>query len=253
MLSMGKRPLYAAADAVLLRRGVQRRVNGEPVRMTPRWARYYPVDYEPTKQRFLADRCRPGSTVIDLGAHLGLYTVLMSRYVGANGRVVAFEPAPATRRELRRTIRINRLANVEIRDEAVSGASGVASLYDTGDPASNANSLTPIHGARSQVPICTATLDDLAFVEPVSCVKMDIEGAEVDALCGALALLERDRPALAMEIHPVQLGLVGREPVEIWDLLHAIGYVLMEGARRLSRSEIDSRRLGCYETQAIPV
>jgi len=228
-------------------------VNGEKVRMAPRWARYYPADYEPAKQRFLREHCRPGSTVLDLGAHIGLYTVLMAGYVGEGGRVLAFEPTPATRRQLRRTIRLNRLSIVEVRDEAVSASTGGALLNDTGEPVSNANSLAPIGRARSQVAIRTTSLDDLVVPERISCLKIDIEGAEVDALRGATALLEKDRPALTIEIHPVQLGLAGQEAVEIWDLLNAFGYVLLDGSQRLSRDEVENRRQGCYETQALPV
>ncbi len=106
-------------------------MNGEQVRMAPRWARYYPHDYEPAKQHFLREHCRPGSTVMDIGAHIGLYTALMGRYVGAEGHVLAFEPTCATRRHLRRTVRLNRLSNVEIRDEAISDTRGVGWLYDT--------------------------------------------------------------------------------------------------------------------------
>ncbi|MEJ7583474.1 MAG: FkbM family methyltransferase [Acidimicrobiales bacterium] len=212
-----------------------------------------PGDYEPAKQSFLRDHCRPGSTVLDLGAHLGLYTVLMARYVGPGGRVLAFEPTPATRRELHRTVHLNGVTNVEIRDEAVSWSTGEALLNDTGDPVSNANSLAPVERTRSRVAVCTRALDDLAIPGPVSCIKIDIEGAEVDALRGASALLARERPALTIEIHPVQLGLVGAEAVEIWDLLQAMGYVMREGPRQLSRDEVDSRCDDCYETQAIPV
>lgn len=227
-------------------------MNGERIRVAPQWARYYPSDYEPDKQRFLRERCRRGSTVLDLGAHIGLYTVLMARYVGREGRVLAFEPTPGTRRELRRTVRLNRLGNVEIRGEAVSVSTGDALLHDTGAPVSNANSLAPIDRARAQVGVRTTSLDDLALPPAVSCVKIDVEGAELDALPGATALLERDRPALTIEIHPVQLRLVGARAVEIWDLLHALGYVLMHGSQELSRGAVDSRREGCYETQAMP-
>ena len=249
---MAKRPLYAVADVALLRRGVRRLVNGEPVRMAPRWARYYPPDYEPAKQSFLREHCRSGSTVFDLGAHIGLYTVLMARHVGEEGRVLAFEPTPGTRRELRRTILLNHVSNVQVRNEAVSRSTGEAFLNATAEPVSNANSLAPIVRARSQVGVRTIALDDLAVPSRVSCLKIDIEGAELDALRGATALLDRDRPAMTIEIHPVQLRLVGHEPVEIWDLLDAIGYVMMDGPQRLSRDEVDSRRSDCYETQALP-
>jgi len=54
-------------------------------------------------QRFLT----PGMTVIDVGAHHGLYAILAARQVGATGRVIAFEPAPSVRRRLRWHLRLN--------------------------------------------------------------------------------------------------------------------------------------------------
>src|SRR5438874_223792 len=85
-----------------------------------------------------ATSCRPGQTVFDVGAHLGLFSVVMARLVGPTGRVVSFEPTPSIRRILERTVRLNDCGLVvEVRAEAVSEATGITEFHDTGEPGSN--------------------------------------------------------------------------------------------------------------------
>ena len=91
---------YGALELATARRGVPRTIDGQPIRFPARWSRYYPRTYDPRKTQFLLQHCRSGDTVVDLGAHIGLYTVLMSRAVGPSGNVIALEPAPDTFRVL---------------------------------------------------------------------------------------------------------------------------------------------------------
>ena len=105
ILKQAKRVAYAALDARHGFRGVPRMVNGEVIRFPARWSRYYPATYEPTKTAFLRERAAQGATVIDLGAHIGLFSVHLARSVGPSGRVVSCEPAPETAAVLRRTVR----------------------------------------------------------------------------------------------------------------------------------------------------
>src|SRR5205814_2322831 len=106
-------------------------------------------------------QCREGSTVVDMGAHIGLYTVLMSRYVGSGGRVVALEPTPSTRQVLDRTLSLNFCSNVEVRTEAAWKSGGDAVLWDSLDPASNRNGLFGEIG--SPLPVQTISVDDLGL------------------------------------------------------------------------------------------
>src|SRR5438067_2438972 len=141
MISLAKRAAYRALDLCTAGRGVPRRIGGEVVRFPARWCRYYEAAYEPETFRFLAAQCRPGSTVLDIGAHLGLFTVIMARRVGPGGRVLSFEPTPSTRAALSETVRLNGFRDrVQVRGEAVAGTVGQAAFYCTGDDISNANS-----------------------------------------------------------------------------------------------------------------
>jgi FkbM family methyltransferase len=247
-----KRVAYAGLDARHGFRGVPRVVNGETIRFPARWSRYYPAIYEPAKTAFLRTFSPPGATVLDLGAHIGLFSVHLARAVGPSGRVVSFEPAPGTAAVLRRTVTYNDLdAVVSVRQAALAGECGDVDLFETGDDCSNANSLVPTDRTQGVVRVRATTLDDLVAEEAltVAVVKMDIEGAELEVLEGASALLSDQRPAMTIEVHPRELRAGGRGPEEVFDLLVSHGYVVCEDGRRPSRASFD--RAGCFEVQAL--
>lgn len=252
VLERAKRVAYAGLDARHGFRGVPRTVNGETVRFPARWSRYYPSTYEPAKAAFLRRHATPGATVLDLGAHIGLFSVHLARAVGPSGRVVSVEPAPETAAVLRRTITCNGVEDVvSVRQAAVWGRRGDADLFETGDVCANASSLVRTGRTLGSVPVAAVTLDDLVDDEAltVAVVKMDVEGAELEALEGAPALLADQGPALAVEVHPLELRASGRDPREVFDLLARHGYVMADADRPLARASFD--RSGCFEVQAV--
>jgi FkbM family methyltransferase len=232
---------YAVADAAFLGRGVPRRVNGERIRFPAPWCRYYPSSYEAPKHRFLVEHCLPGSTVVDGGAHIGLFTVSMARAVGGGGSVLAFEPTPRTRAVLARTVALNDLgASVSVRPEALAAGTGRTTLHVGPTEGSNSNSvIARAGGAGSTEEVPTLALDDLlpTLTAKVSCIKLDIEGAELDALRGAEALLRAHGPALCIEVHPRMLREGGREPRQLRELLLDHGYALFQDGAPL-RAEL---------------
>jgi FkbM family methyltransferase len=247
-----KRLAYAGLDARHGFRGVPRTVNGEVIRFPARWSRYYPSTYEPAKTAFLREHSSQGATVLDLGAHIGLFSVQLARSVGPSGRVISFEPAPHTAAVLRQTIRCNGLASVvSVRQVALSGRRGEVELFETGDECSNASSLVRTDRTRDAVRVVATTLDDLVDDErlTVAVVKMDIEGAELAVLEGAPVLLSHQRPAMTIEIHPLELRASRRDPREVFDVLVDHGYAPTEGERPLDRASFD--RAGCFEIQAL--
>lgn len=252
LLEQAKRAAYVGLDARHGFRGVPRCVNDEKVRFPARWSRYYPASYEPAKSAFLRRHAARGSTVLDLGAHIGLFTVQLARSVGPTGRVISFEPAPATAAVLRQTIRYNRLEDVvTVREEALSGSSGEVELFDTGDECSNANSLVRTERTRASIRVTATTLDDLVEAErlDVAVVKMDIEGSELSVLERAANLLSGQRPAMTIEVHPLELRAAGRDPKDVFDLLASHGYALTEDDHPAERASFD--REGCFEVQAL--
>ena len=99
-----KETAYAALDAVTFGKGVSRTIGGEVIRFPAKWSRYYEPDYEPETFRFFRENLHSGDTFLDIGAHIGLFTVLGARIVGPQGRVFSFEPTPFTRSVLQEIV-----------------------------------------------------------------------------------------------------------------------------------------------------
>lgn len=212
-----KAGVYDVVDACTLQRGIARTISGMPIRLPARFCRYYPADYESPKFDFIRRHCRPAGVALDIGAHIGLFSVLMSRLVGEQGVVHSFEPTPFTRSVLRETIRMNGCRNVIVRGEAVSKAPGTAVFHDTGDDASNANSLVRMPRSRRELSVPTVSVDSLReSVGAVQFIKIDAEGGEFDILEGASETLDCCRPFVQIEIHPVPLKSQSRSLLDMW-------------------------------------
>lgn len=204
------------------------------------WTATYPhgfdlwvVNIEKGERRFVANFVRPGMTVLDLGAHHGLFTTLMSRLVGPSGRVLAFEPSPRERRGLERHIRINACANVTVVPMAVSSSTGEAEFYMVENRRSGASGLrrTQLEGQfpkSERIRVRVAALDEYlgnAGVDRVDFVKMDIEGAELEAFKGAKKLLtSTHRPTIMVEMADQVTRAWGYSCREKYDLLSSWGY-----------------------------
>jgi len=128
-------------------------------------------------------------TVIDIGANIGYFTVLLANLVGPQGRVYAFEPDPRNFSLLQQTIKKNNWINVFIEQKAVSNQEGNFLLYQT--RSWSANTLIP-GGHISSVKVPMITLDNfLASEHCINFIKMDIDGSEPLVIQGAANLIKR--------------------------------------------------------------
>lgn len=91
-----KKSAYTLLDWITLGKGVVREVNGMKIRFPARWSRYYESNYEEDNYILLRKQIKPGMQVIDIGAHLGLFSVACSKLSGPGGKVISFEPTPKT-------------------------------------------------------------------------------------------------------------------------------------------------------------
>lgn len=219
--SMLRAGVYGVVEKTTSGRGVKRIIGGETIRFPVRWSRYYEAGYEPGTFAFFRAHCHAGDTVLDIGAHLGLFSVVAARRVGKTGRVFAFEPTPLTRSALRRAVSINDLDHiVEVRGEAISGSTGEATFHDTGDAVSNANSL--IQSGRSQhgITVRTLTVDDFVRERGIvpQLLKIDVEGAEGGVLRGAAHTFETLRPTALLAVHPENLP-ADETLADLWQML----------------------------------
>jgi FkbM family methyltransferase len=171
----------------------------------------------------------PGDSFVDGGANVGLYTLLAAPVVGPTGRVIAFEPATATRGWLTRNVRLNGYDWVEVRSEALDATSSERSFVSRQGDAAGLSSFAPGHrGPSDRVETVVTIALDRALTETtrakLALVKLDLEGAEVGALRGATELLREVGPDLLVEVEAEHLARNGSSAVELFDLLRAAGY-----------------------------
>jgi FkbM family methyltransferase len=141
----------------------------------------------------------PGQTAIDVGANLGFVTTMLASIVGANGRVLSFEPSPVVFQKLLKTIAANDLDQVIPLNYACGAKPTVARLNEVGDSSGNASILGE---GRDAAEIRVQPLDDApeAWVAPVALLKIDTEGYEPEVLLGAAQLIEQHRPIIYLEM-----------------------------------------------------
>lgn len=190
------------------------------------------------EEHVLADllgRVGPDDVFYDVGSYLGTYACLVA--AGRPGvQTVAFEPNTPKRRQLRRTVDANDLP-VEVRPYALGDAEGVAT-FATGRGRDDPNV------AQLATRECEATIEvDLRTVDGLvargdlpapTVLKVDVEGAELDALRGARAALSSDVCRLVYcEIHPSLLPEFGGSAGAVRSLLEDCGFdVTRVGDRR---------------------
>jgi FkbM family methyltransferase len=130
-----------------------------------------------------------GGTLVDVGANLGLFTLVGGRTVGPKGRVIAIEPTPETADCLRQTIWINGLSQqAEIHQVAAGRRDGSMRLHI--GATSSWNSLLD-QGGGDSIEVLVRTVDSLVGDRPVQVVKIDVEGWELAVLEGMSALIAR--------------------------------------------------------------
>jgi FkbM family methyltransferase len=177
--------------------------------------------------RALDSHIAPGATVIDVGAHVGLHTLRLSRTVGEAGRVIAVEASPANAALLRKHLAWNACKNVTVVDAAVGENAGEIEFSfrpDPTDPGASANSFAhDIGGDKARVKV--VTIDQVCRGLAPNMIKIDIEGAELLAIRGARELLSRSSPVLLIAVHPDAMRALGTAPRELVELLTEFRYV----------------------------
>ncbi len=191
-------------------------------------------NYEPNETAFVRNHVRAGMNVLDIGANIGWYTLLMQQIVGKDGLVISFEPRYDIYNYLCKTIVYNNiLGNVRIHNLAL--ADEMAKMYisyhrHTDNPGgSYLSSVMSVDGDMISVPVHTDSLDSLYPDINIDFIKVDVEGAEFLVFKGAMGLLKRCRPIIMSEIHPEQLERVsGCTPKEYINFMYKYGYSCYE-------------------------
>jgi FkbM family methyltransferase len=154
---------------------------------------------------------KQGDIVVDIGAHMGRYTIISSKRVGTNGKVVAIEAHPGNFEMLNRNIKLNQLTNVIPLNYAVYSKETKVKLYlpeqESGYTIYNTIMSDRAGTEDKFVEVNANTVDYLLKLnqireEQVNWIKVDVEGAEFEVLKGATNVLSKSRDiALLIEIH----------------------------------------------------
>lgn len=170
--------------------------------------------------------CTPGMTLIDVGAHYGVFTLAALHFGGPDAHVIAVDPSPAAQALLKTNLDLNGLASRVTRLEAALGASSEPLRVLTAGGARQHQMVRAPEGRADATEIRTRTLDDVARESGrrITHVKIDVEGFEQQVLEGATLVLSEHRPVLTLEIHPALLAHLGASAQGVLDLVQRFGY-----------------------------
>jgi FkbM family methyltransferase len=160
-------------------------------------------------ERTLTNELREGMTFVDLGANEGYFTLHGARLVGPAGRVIAVEPQDRVIPIIQRNLALNGLCNVAVVRVAISNTEGFVKLYLPADSASagfTRMTRYPLPTQHTET-ITLATLFARCSITNANVMKVDIEGAEYEAVLGSREIFNEHRvKILALDLHLGQLG-----------------------------------------------
>jgi FkbM family methyltransferase len=188
--------------------------------------------FEPALRSVLVSKLKHGMTVLDIGANIGYYTVLMASRIGESGRVIAFEPNPVVYEELKSNIELNRLSNALVLPIALSDSSGDSQFYFPHEGQEGHGGLRKNNSfteARIEN-VSTDRLDEVLLrlsIKKVDLIKIDVEGAELLVIRGANGLLTgRSKPIIFFESAENQCASFGFRVFDVLSSIASFGYFL---------------------------
>lgn len=201
--------------------------------------------WEPETWQAIAERLQPGGTFVDVGAHIGYYSLKAAKIVGPAGRVIAVEPNPETLRRLRDNLRASRAAVVRVQPVACADSETTLEFFASLGSNTGGSSLARASASRDTQPVRAyqvraRPLDAIveeAGLARVDVVKIDTEGAELSVLKGAKRTLARYRPVVIAELWEGTLKAMGTSPAEVVEFLRSQGYTVGRTFSEYSNTE----------------
>jgi FkbM family methyltransferase len=184
--------------------------------------------YEPNVTAVFRDRLRPSMHVLDIGANIGYYTMLSASLVGPSGSVTAIEPNPVSAKLLEASRRANSFDNVMVLQVAAGRELGLLVLH--GSYGNVMTSAAPDNAAAllNSTTVPSFRVDDLIPRDKnIDFLKIDVEGAEYNALLGASDLIKRCHPTIVSEFSPSTMpGISGVDGRQYLRFLLDFGYTV---------------------------
>lgn len=192
--------------------------------------------YEAETSQFVERVLKGGDCFVDIGAHIGYFSLLAAKIVGAHGAVLSFEPERRNYDQLKQHIAMNDLTNIKIFNIALSSEDRVGELFvnsdnDGGhalwDISTHAFNQKSRHDHAKQA-VTIATLDSIIKAEPVDrikLIKIDTEGTEHNILQGAFNTIKTCKvPYIICEINRFGLEQMGTDESRLREFMNDLGY-----------------------------
>ncbi len=185
---------------------------------------------EERHRHLMLSRVKEGGTILDVGAHIGYYSLLFAKRTGQSGRVFAFEPSSQNYGRLLENISLNDLANITTVKAAVSDEAGTATINLAAGSNTGSTSLHFDTDAVGTEQVKTITIDDYLErhrIDEVNLIKIDVEGHELHVLRGlrrTLTLPADTAPELFVEVNEITLQNSGTPMEAIFAELATAGY-----------------------------
>lgn len=195
--------------------------------------------------RYICKTIKPGDLVLDIGAHKGGYLHWIQKAARANGKVIAFEPQPILYKYVKEAIDVFGYKNVTFHHGGLSSKEGTLDLFvpkaeGLTSPGATFEKREGRKGHFIKVPIFQ--LDKLLAdrKKPVSLIKMDVEGHELEVFKGADEVLKTDKPKIIFECENRHLN--GRSVHEVFDYIKGLGYkgYFFKNGKRRSLNEFNA-------------
>jgi FkbM family methyltransferase len=195
---------------------------------------FYFGEYSPDEIAIIRSYVPAGGVFLDVGAHVGLFSLVVAKHVGSGGRVIAVEPAPDTALVLRANVEANHVDDVvEVLELALGEQAGTIALRAGSAPADlGARS---VYGPGSAVArVRTAAFDELIRTEEVTlsalhAIKVDVEGAELSVLRGLERTITSYRPRLILVETIELIEKAGASISELHDFMKSLDYRPLPG------------------------
>lgn len=185
--------------------------------------------YEKETVDFFKKNAKPNMVVLDIGAHIGYFTRLVSKFVGSDGKIYAFEPDEENFRLLKKNTA--HLKNVKAFKLAITDKKEIRDFYLSQSRTGNHSLIAGVVPNQIKITVIASDLDSILKQEgekKVNFIKMDIEGGEPFAIEGMKNILAQNKNiALVSEFAPAWLQKAGVQPLEYLEKLRALGFEIL--------------------------
>lgn len=190
-------------------------------------------EWEQNETNFLKTIIHEGMIVVDIGANIGYFSLLLSNLIGSTGKVFSFEPNPRSFNFLKKNTEQNKIKNIKIFQNAVGNKDRMTKLFlskiNFGDNRISPTLIEDTDAEREIIDVKMVTLDNILQNETIDFLKVDSQGAEMKILEGAKKTLEKNKKIkMFLEFWPIGLKSQGCEPLNFLSKIHSLGFKIYD-------------------------